>query len=115
MQRVQPGRGCCRAETQYIVVGHVVRHRDETRLQIPGIVEVEELASRELRDRFCGLGAQRIACGKKGHGSQPEGRSELANAVEHLLAVVPFVLGICSVAAEAAVRRAWLCAPKPKL
>src|SRR5580658_3035891 len=115
MQRVQPGRGCCRAETQYIVVGHVVRHRDEARLQILGIMEVEELASRELRDRLCGFGAQRIACGKKGHGSQPKRRSELADAVEHLLAVVPFVLGIGSIPAEAAVCWAWLCAPRPEL
>jgi hypothetical protein len=115
MQRVQSGRGRCRAETKCIVVGHVVRHRDETCLQILGIVEVKELAAGELRDRFCGLGAQRIACGKKGHGSQPKRRSELADAVEHLLAVVPFVLGIGSIPAEAAMRRAWLCAPKPEL
>src|ERR1019366_9027634 len=115
MQRMQAGRGRCRAETQYIVVGHVVRQRDETCLQIPSIVEVKELASGELRDGFCGLGAQRITCGKKGHGGQPKRRSKLTDAVEHLLAVVPFVLGIGSLAAETAVCGSWLCAPKPKL
>ena len=112
MQRVQPGRGRRRAETKYIVVGHVVRHRDETCLQILGIVEVKELASGKLRDGFRGIGAQRIACGKKSHGGQPKRRGKLADAVEHLLAVVPVVLGIGSIAAEAAVRRAWLAAVK---
>src|SRR5579863_657148 len=111
-QRMQPGRRRRRAETQYIVVGHVVRDRDETRLQILGIVEVKELASGELRDGFRSLGAQRIACGKKSHRSEPKRRSKLANAVEHLLAVVPFVLGIGSIAAEAAVLGAWLPALK---
>src|SRR5580658_9079672 len=48
LQCVQSGRGSCRAETQCIVVGHVVRQRDETCLQILGIVEVKELASGEL-------------------------------------------------------------------
>src|SRR5580658_4183567 len=115
MKRMRSGRGRCRAETQYVIVGHIVRQRDETSLQVLGIVEVKELASGELRDRFCGLGAQRVACGKKGHGSQPKRRSELADAVEHLLAVVLFVLGIGSIPAEAAVCWAWLCAPRPEL
>src|SRR5580698_5873648 len=58
MQSVQPWRGRRWAEAHYIVVGYVVRQCDETSPQTPGIVEVMELASGELRDGFCGIGSQ---------------------------------------------------------
>src|SRR5207302_6613061 len=87
----------------YIVIRYVVRDGDKACLQILGIVEAKELASRELCDGFSGLRAERIACGQKGHGGQPQGRSKLADAVEHLLTVVTFVLGIGASTAEAAV------------
>jgi len=54
-------------------------------------MEVMELASGKLRDGFRCVGSQGISCGNKGHGSQPKGRGKLANAVEHLFAIVPFV------------------------
>src|ERR1017187_6460740 len=49
-QRVQAGRERRRAETQYIVVRHVVGERDKTRLQVLVVVKVKELASGEVRD-----------------------------------------------------------------
>src|SRR3984885_7065891 len=104
MQSVQAGRKGSRAETQHIIIRHIVGYRDETCLQILVLVKVKELASGKLRDCFRGIGPQRIACDKKSHGGQPKRRSKLADAVEHLLGIVAFVLGISSVATEAAVR-----------
>src|ERR1700677_2707398 len=56
MESVQAGRKRSRAETQQIIVGHIVRYRDEARLQILLPVKVKEFASGELRDRFRGIG-----------------------------------------------------------
>jgi hypothetical protein len=108
MQRVQAGRKRSRAETQHIVVRHIVGYRDETCLQILVLVKMKELASGEMRDCFRGIGPERIPCDKKRHGGQPKRRSKLADAVEHLLGIVPFILGIGPNPAEAAVRGALL-------
>src|SRR5271157_4127158 len=69
-----------------------------------------KLASGELRDGFRGVGAQRVACGNEAHGGQPKRRGKLADAVEHLFVVVPFVLRIGSVLTETAMRGAWFVA-----
>jgi len=99
-QRVHAGRQRCRTKAQHIAVWHVVRYPDKTRAQILGVVKVKVLAAGELCDRFRGIGPQRIARGKKSHRGQPKRRRELADAVEHLLAVMAVVLGIGPLAAE---------------
>src|ERR1700722_10697115 len=71
-------------------------------------MKMKKFPSCQLRDGFCRLGSQSIARGKKPHGGQPKRRGKLADTVKHLLAVVPFVLGIRTTAAEATVRRAGL-------
>src|SRR5579871_6337692 len=95
-------------KTEHVKVRHIVRDRDEACLQILGIVEVEKLAARELRNRFRRICTQRTARRQKSHGRQPKGRRKLADAVQHLLAVMPFVLGIRSFPAEATMCRARL-------
>src|ERR1700689_4913298 len=110
MQRVQPGRRRSWAETHQIVVRYVIRQRDETCPQTLSIVEVMELASGKLRYGIRGIGAQRVACGNKGHGGQSKRRGELADAGEHLLVVVPVVLGIGSLSTETAMRGTWFAA-----
>ena len=91
-------------EAEHIVVRHVVRNRNQIRLQILGIVKAKELAPGQLRDRFGGLVAQRTPRSQKGHCSQPQRRSQLADAVEHLLVVMAFIFGIGALAAEASMR-----------
>ena len=71
-------------------------------------MKVKELSSRQLRHCFGGVGTQRIAPGKESHGGQPKRRSKLADAVQHLFTVVALVLGVGSLAAEAAVGGARL-------
>jgi len=102
MQGVYAGRKRRRAETEYIVIRHVIRDRDEIPLQVPCVMKVKVLASCQFRHCFGGVGTQRTARGKKGHGCQPERRSKLADAVQYLSTVVALVLGVGSVAAEAA-------------
>ena len=104
MKRVEAGCERSRLEAQNIVVWRLIGDGDQTRLQVFGIVKMKELAPRELRDRFGGFCAQGIPRGKKGHGRKPKRRSQHANAVEHLTAVVSFVLCRGSIAAEATVR-----------
>lgn len=105
MQGVQAGRRRCGTESDYIIVGYIVRQRDQAVLQTLGIVEVMELAPGKLRHGFRGVGAQCVARGKKSHGGQSKRRSQLADAVEHLLVVVAVVLGIGPLSTKAALRR----------
>ena len=64
MQRVQPGRERRWVEAQNIVIGHVAGDRDQTGLQVLGIVEVKELASGELCDGCSGVSARKLASSK---------------------------------------------------
>src|SRR5215472_2825976 len=60
MQSVQAGLSRSRAETEHIVVRQIVGYRDKTCLQILFPEKLNELASGELRDRFGGVGPERI-------------------------------------------------------
>jgi hypothetical protein len=103
---MEAGRGRGWAKTQHIVIGQIVRQANQTGFQIFGIMEMEKFSPSQLRDGFRSLGMQRAARRQKRHGSQTKRRRQLADAVEHLLAVVAIVFGVSSLTAEAAVRRA---------
>lgn len=104
VKSVHARSGRLRVEAEQVKIRHVVRDGDEALLQLFGVAEVGEFASSELRDRFGGVGAESIAGGDEGHGGEAHRRSQLTDAVEHLLAVVAIVFGVGSVATEAAVR-----------
>ena len=63
VQRMYSRRERRGAETENIIVRHVIRGRDQTPLQVLDIMEVKELASRQFRNCFRGVDTQRIARG----------------------------------------------------
>ena len=66
---------------------------------------MKKLPARQPRNRLRRVLLQPIARCQKRHRRQPQRRSQLADAVQHLLAVVPIIFRIRSLAAEAPVRR----------
>src|SRR5438046_10275222 len=77
-----------RGEAENVVVGNVIGQRDQAGLEIFGIVKARKPSSRKLGQRLGSVGTQTVASREKGHGRETKRRSELADAVEHVLAVV---------------------------
>ena len=96
------------AEAEDVVIGDVVGKFDERGFQIFFAFEGEVAAAGEVRDGFGGFVFERAASGDEGHGGEAKWWSELADAVEDLLAVVAFVLDVGAFLAEAAVRGAGI-------
>src|ERR1700739_4593924 len=108
MQRVRAWRGRSWAETQNIVLQHVVRCRDESLPQFVCFALTKELAACELGERSRRVGAQSVTCREVCHLGKAQRRSEKGETVEHLTAVMALIFGVCPFAAETAVRRTRL-------
>jgi hypothetical protein len=95
-------------EAQHIVVRHIVRNRNQDLLSDPwhyGSGKNSPPANCAIDSAV--LAAQGISCGQKCHRGQSQRRCQLADAVEHLFAVVAFILRIGALMAETSVRRSW--------
>src|SRR5580693_5091487 len=97
-------RGGTKAED--VVIRDVVRECDQRGFQIFFVLESEVAATGEVCDCFGGFYFERAARGDEGHRGEAKRRSELADAVEDLLAVVAFVFDVGAFLAEATVRGA---------
>src|ERR1035438_1400145 len=108
MQRVRAWRGRSWAETQNVVLQHVVRYRDESLPQVVRFAGMKELTAGELRERSRRVGAQSVARREIRHLGKAQRRSEKAETVEHLPAVIAVIFGVGPFVAETAVRRTRL-------
>ena len=86
-----PGVGVVGRKAEDVVVRNVVREGDQRGFEIFFVLEGEEAAAGEVGDGFGGFYFERAARGDEGHGGEAQWRSELADAVEDLLAVMAFV------------------------
>lgn len=94
LEGVDAGSWSGGAEAEDVVVRDVVRNGDECGLQVFFVVEGMRFAAGEFGDGFGGFYFERTAGGNERQRGETQRRSELADAVENLLAVVAFVFDV---------------------